>query len=501
LLIVRIITLSLLFSIATSALAAGPEFTELVIDAGFRVEQPVLVASLAGDDSRHIVLAGSDDDHQQRLAIYSIDHAGVPAAKPLYSMSPDGNLIAYDVGRLGDREALFFIEPGRILRYDFASGELVEAVKIRSVYAQERNGEILPIDFIRDVNQDDRDDLVVPDASGYRVRLQRKDGSLGAEAVLQESSNMNVSDGNVSFHSRPLFAGDMNFDGLADLGVWRGNSLRMYPQLPGALFEGQPNFIQLGLGLPSEAELRARRLNRSAIDVMGLVDKQIWLIQDLNNDQLPDILTETTLSEGVFDKRNMFRLYLGRRDGDQLTYQETEDAVLASEGLQYGLVITDIDGDGKQDILVRKVQLTFGKVIRALLSGHVSLQLHFFRMTDDDTFKKNANYVTKTSVNFSVSSGQVDIPAITVADFDADGLQDLMMQTDTSELSFFRGVPTASLFSERAVEIKVQLPRNGDLVATEDINGDGRADLILRYNASDSDELAHIVRLLLAEDN
>jgi hypothetical protein len=501
LLIVRTITFSLLCSIATTALAADPGFTEVVIDAGFRVEQPVLVASLSGDDSRHVVLAGRDEDHQQHLAVYSIDRAGLLAATPLLSMNPGANLIAYDVGRLGDHDALFFIEPGRILRYDFASDKLVEAMTIRTIYAQQRNGDILPIDFLRDVNQDDRDDLVVPDTSGYRVRLQRRDGSLGAETVLQDSSSMRVSDGTVSFHSRPLFIGDMNFDGLSDLGVWRGDSLRVYPHLPGSLFEGRPDFVQLGLGLPTEAELQARRSNRSAIDVMGLVDKQIWLIQDLNNDQLPDILTETTLSEGVFDKRNIFRLHLGHRDGDQVTYLEDADAVLASEGLQYGLVITDIDGDGKQDLLIRKVQLTFGRVIRALLSGNVSLQLHFFKMTNDGGFKKEANYITRTSVSFSMSSGQVDIPAIMVADFDADGLQDLMMQTNNNELSFFHGIPTASLFSRNAVEIKVKLPRNGDLVATEDINGDGRADLVMRYNDADDDGLAQIVRLLLAKED
>jgi hypothetical protein len=416
-------------------------------------------------------------------------------------MRPSENLIAYDVGRLGDRDALFFVEPGRILRYDFAAENLVEAVKISTIYAQERNGEITPIDFVRDVNGDGLDDLVVPDTAGYRVRLQRPDGSLGTEALLLESSSMSVSDGVVTFRSRPLFMGDMNFDGLADLGVWRGNALRVYPQLPGARFEGRPIPVQLGLELPTEAEMRARRSNRSAIDVMGLVDQQIWSILDLNNDQLPDILTETTLSEGVFDKRNKFRLYLGRRDGDHVAYQETEDAVLASEGLQYDLVITDIDGDGKQDLLVRKVRLTFGRVIRALLSGSVSLQLHFFRMTDDDSYAKQANYVTSTNVSFSMSSGQVDIPAITVADFDADGLQDLMMQSNSNQLSFFRGVPTASLFDQRAAKRNVTLPRNGDLVTTEDIDGDGRADLIIRYNDADAAGLAQVVRLLFAEAN
>jgi len=495
---VRNIFLSLIIPVAVTAGAAEPGFTEIVIDAGFRVEQPVLIASLSDDGSRHIVLAGRDDNHRQQLAIFRLDSAGSHTAEPILSMAPGPNLIAYDVGRLADRDALFFIEPGRILRYDFIADKLVEFLKIRTIYGQERVGEIIPIDFFRDVNQDERDDLIVSDTAGYRLRLQRADGRLGDEIVLQESSSMSVSGGVVSFESRPLFNGDMNFDGLSDLGVWRGDSLRVYPQLPGARIEGHPQVVELGLGLPTEAAMRALRTNRSAIDVMGLVEKRIRSVQDLNNDQLPDVLTETTLSKGVFDKQNDIRLHLGRREGDRVVYRETADALLASEGLQYGLITTDIDGDGKQDLMVRKVRLTFARVIRALLSGSVSLQLHFFRMTDDDSYADEANYIRKTNVRFSMTSGQVDIPAVEVADFDADGLQDLMMQTKPDRLSFYYGVPTASLFAKNAVEMSVLLPRNGDLVATEDINDDGRADLIIRYNAADAEGLTSTIRLMLA---
>ena len=147
--------------------------------------------------------------------------------------------------------------------------------------------------------------------------------------------------------------------------------------------------------------------------------------------------------------------------------------LIASAGLQFGLVTTDIDGDGKKDLVIRKARLSFARVIRALLSGNVALQVHFYRMTPDDNYAEKANYITKTNVRFSVTSGQVDIPAIQVADFDADGLQDLMMQTESDELSFYQGNRTGQLFDEKPVEMEIVLPRNGDLVAADDINGDG----------------------------
>jgi len=492
-------TLLILFVLASlPANAAETGFSESVIDAGFQVEQPVLVASLTAEGERHLVIAGRTDNHEQRLAVYAVDRAGKPDAAPLLSLKPGPNLIAYDVGRLGDRDALFFIEPGRILRYDIHSGDFVEVIQIRSIYGQYRTGDITPIDFIRDVNLDERDDLIVPDTAGYRVRLQRADGSLGEEVVLEESSSMTVMDGVVSFESRPLHTGDMNLDGLTDLVVWRGNSLRVYPQLPGDRFQGKPEVVELGLDLLTEAELRARQGGPGSVDQSGLTEKRIFSIEDRNGDQVPDLLIESILSQGVFDKRNDFSLHLGRQDGSQILYLDAEDGLLTSEGLQYGLVTTDIDGDGKKDLMVRKVRITFGRVIRALLSGNVPLRLHFFRMSDDGRYGDEANYITKTNVRFSVTTGHMDIPAIKVADFDGDGLQDLMMQTRPDRLSFFAGVRTTSLFADDPSDMEVDLPRNGDLVTTEDIDGDGRADLVIRYNAADGTGAAQIVRLLIS---
>ena len=470
--------------------ASELRFSELVIEAGFRVQQPVLAASLAGD-SRHIVLGGRTDDHRQRVAVFDINDPG----EALLSLEAGPHLIAYDIGRIGGADGLFFIEPGRIMRYDMSKGEIVEFVAIRTVYGQQRSGMIIPIDFIRDINGDDLDDLVVPDTAGYRIRLQRDDGTLGEEVVLQGSSAMTVTDGQVSFSSRPLVSGEMTGDDLYDLAKWLA-SASLYI---GYRFEGEPFVITLNIGLQSEAELLARQDSLGAVNQEGLVETQIWSIEDLNGDSLPDILTESLLNKGVFDKENDFRLHLGRLDGDTIDYHEAEDALLASSGLQYGVETTDFDGDGRKDLVVRKVQFSFGRVIRALLSGSVSLQMHFYRMTDSDTFAEEADYVTKTSVKFSVSSGQVDVPAILVADFDGDGIKDLMVQTESDELGFQFGTRGKDLFDRNAVTRSVQLPRNGELVTVEDLNADGRADLLIRYNESDGDAPSKTVRVLITE--
>ena len=78
-----------------------------------------------------------------------------------------------------------------------------------------------------------------------------------------------------------------------------------------------------------------------------------------------------------------------------------------------------------------------------------------------------------------------------------DGLEDLLMQTDSEQLEFRRGVPSDELFADDATDISLALPRNGELVTVEHLDDDGRADLVLRYNESDGDGPSQTVRLLL----
>ena len=115
-----------------------------------------------------------------------------------------------------------------------------------------------------------------------------------------------------------------------------------------------------------------------------------------------------------------------------------------------------------------------------------------------DKYPDKANFVTKTKVHFNLSSGQVDIPAVVVDDFDGDGRQDLIVQTKPDRLSFYAGESSNELFAKKPSFIDVDLPRNGELVEAGDINDDGRADLIVRYNESDAAGMANKVRLMIS---
>ena len=386
-----------------TAFADAPEFSEIVINAGFKVQHPILVGDLDKGSSRHLVLAGQDDNHEQRIAVYRIDVADSRGAVLVASIFAEPQLIAYDIGRFADHDELMFIVPGRILRYDLNANEFSDYMQVSSFYRQTRTGGILPLDFFRDINDDELDDLILPDISGYRIRLQREDGTLGRETLLEDSVIMRLSGGTVRFDGRSLFSGDMDFDGLVDLGFWRGDALGIYYQQADLLYREQPQVRSSGLDVLTEDEKRALQAGLGAVDQKGLTEKDIQSVNDLNGDKIPDIMIEATFSEGMFDRRNEFSLHLGRQDGSNVVYDRSEDALLASEGLQFGLISTDIDGDGKLDLIVRKAKLSFGRLIRALFSGTVPLEIQFYRMNEYDSYPEEANFVARTKVRFSRS--------------------------------------------------------------------------------------------------
>ena len=475
-----------------------PRFTEIIVDAGYKVVGRPLVARLDDSDDIHLIVIGEDESFERRILVFAVSNGGTPNTRLVADLLPERSELAFDVGNIDGQDMLLFLRPGEILHYDLGSGSLEKWRDGKSYYRQERDGAISRLDFLTDVNDDGQDDLLLPDFDGYRVRLQQAGGSFGDESLLDKSVLMSLRERDVQFSARDLFSGDMNFDGLPDLFYWSGDTIGFYAHEPEMRYAADPIEGPSGLGVLSQEEIQRLEENRGSIDLEGLTERDIESIVDLNGDDIPDIIAEAAYSEGVFDRSNEFSLHLGRIGADKVEFRSEEDALIASEGLQFDLIETDINSDGKQDLVVRKAKLSFGRVIRALVAGSVGVEIHFHKMTEDDRYDDEANFVAKTKVKFSRSSGQVDIPALEVADFDGDGLQDLVVQTDRGKLSYYHGEPTETLFAKKPLAFEAVLPRNGELVDTEDINGDGRADMLLRYDESDADGLAKTVRLLLS---
>jgi len=461
------------------------------IEAGFLVRQSVLVAKLDLSGRPYVVLQGDDAEYRQWIAIYRFKEGQF---EKVYKFEVPPALLYFDTGSfncsVGAKciEALYFLSSDGLVTWDMTHGEFRAVTEISSVYHQERSGSLRYQNFARDIDNDGLDDLVVPDRDGYRIRFQESQGWSAEDYLLPESVRMRLSDEGASYKVRPVYAADLNFDGNTDLFFLRDQQLRGFLQRVDRSFSAAATLIDLPLDFISEAQEEALEENWREVDQSDLLYKQVAAIEDFNGDGLLDIATDVTVNKGLFDKHSEFELHLGVRKDDWLSYSSTPDTVVSSKGIQLAAQPFDFDDDGRKDLLVTSVRISLMRIIRALFSGSVKVNFLFYRMREDSTYPQRPDYQASAKMAFDLGTGFVSIPALVVADFDGDGIKDLMLQSSANKLAFHRGLRSDDLFSSKAQTVKLDLPGNGELVQSEDVDGDGRSDLIIRYDRSDSEE-------------
>jgi hypothetical protein len=139
------------------------------------------------------------------------------------------------------------------------------------------------------------------------------------------------------------------------------------------------------------------------------------------------------------------------------------------------LEVADLDGDGRQDVLV-----TAGPMTNTLL---LLRQLEPAQQTDPTTMKLVfANFVFANPVSLTVGDGVADIAT---ADIDGDGARDILTANTTSNnLSLLRSLGTSPPTFAAAQTIASAGGPVG--VAISDINGDGRLDIVSINNMANT---------------
>jgi hypothetical protein len=305
-----------------------------------------------------------------------------------------------------------------------------------------------------DFNGDGVPDIAATGDTTIELSLGNGDGTFTPYTPLPN--------GNINF-STPLSAanayilhGDFNGDGKQDLLAIGSSSIYQYD-----------SYIYFGHGNGTFAPL-IKIANSSTIFPQFYNGK----VADLNGDGRDDLLSSDTNSNVSSFAPN---IYVGLSNGDG-TFQSAT-TMLPVELTQNGIfnaaisspALADFDHDGKLDAVVGEISNAY------VLKGH-----------GDGTFNTTP---VKLPIPAPGNAGQ-GTAAVTTGDFDGDGNQDFAV---LYLLSSFNGFPTST-----TVQVLVSYG-NGDgtfsapvsagvfdhqysRISASDLNGDGRADLILRTN-------------------
>jgi hypothetical protein len=143
----------------------------------------------------------------------------------------------------------------------------------------------------------------------------------------------------------------------------------------------------------------------------------------------------------------------------------------------------DFDSDGQTDMVISTVELGIGKILKALITGSIDIDLHFYKM-EDGHYPAKPNLRREITATFSLSSGDMFFPSVLIADVDGDDVSDLLVQEGANLLKIYLGGKDGKLFAKRSVDIEVSMPNEPDLVELADLNSDGKKDIVMRHQAA-----------------
>ncbi|WKE67292.1 VCBS repeat-containing protein [Gallaecimonas kandeliae] len=293
--------------------------------------------------------------------------------------------------------------------------------------------------------------LFLPDFDQLRV-YSLVQGQLKLDAGLPVSAFMSLNRGAPSYRGKSLYLADIDLDGTADLLV-EDDGL-YYFRGKGAGFEPEPLRFAPALELTPLAR-RAVRLNDGE-DFAKLRIRTLEAVTDLDGDGLADLVVSSLRTKSLLDQEVVFEIHFGRRTDSGLGFTVAPDATFKTQGVVFSLRRQDVDGDGRIDFFTPAVRLGLGKVVSALLTGSVSVDLRLERQTPQRRLQAAGKGVT-ADMKVSIGSGEFRIPLMAAARLE--GRQaSFVVQSDEDEVSLY-GLEGDRL--KRLQRLKLPLPKDG----------------------------------------
>ncbi len=184
--------------------------------------------------------------------------------------------------------------------------------------------------------------------------------------------------------------------------------------------------------------------------------------------------------------------------GEKLEYSESPSTSIHVDGSTAGSKFEDLDGDDRSDAMIASLDIGIRQIIGALLTGSIKMDVNFYTMTANSTYPAEANLSQDAQIDFSLSSGAAGGPVIQLADFNGDGLEDLLTKSSAKYLRLYLGNKSSRIFEKHGEKIPANLPIDGAMVTDDDINNDGKADIVLRYGRQDDDGMQSRISVLIA---
>ncbi|WP_444996599.1 FG-GAP repeat domain-containing protein [Aliikangiella sp. IMCC44359] len=467
--------------------AAKIDFEMQQLETAFKITHPVIPAQLLTNQSDQLIIFGEDQKKNKILAIYQFDVKTKQYNLYNQIIIPP-NFLAFDILTTKNDQKIIFQAENELFTYEVKNNQFKKLLNINSIYLEPKAQFLAKRKMVIDINNDKLGDLIIPDFKSTHLYIQTSEGDF-IHQQLSVPAKIRTREDSANYTENNFYFADINFDQKQDIVMVKDAGLIYYPQNKNKLF----NLTSISLNLPIDVKEKEWweivESDGQSIDQHNLSHRSMSQIKDINNDGIADLLVRFSQSEGVLDRQNNYEVYLGYNNNEQLSFSSTPDSVIIVEGTTVGIKTIDIDGDNRSEIMLSSLDIGVSQIIGALLSGSIDQDVYIFKMNQQDKYLEDPEVSKEVDLNFSLSSGKSGAPVVKIADFNGDGLKDLLYSDGEKKLRINYGTNKKRMFKRRSKKYKIQLPKDGNLVEAHDLNQDGKHDLIIRYGRQDDSSL------------
>jgi hypothetical protein len=480
---------------AISGTHAAEEFTfdryEVVLGSAKR--QTVLTGFLLGGAVADLAVVSIDENQDRRLRIYAFDDDTWVESLDA-TLRPD--VLFVDVANIGGRDRLVTYEPGLLNSFDPETATERALVAVTSNFNPPHRDEIPHVDITRDVNADDRDDLVVPEVDGFRVFVQTSDGAFADPVKLAPSAGAGMTIEAPGYRYNPWDQGrvhemDYDRDGRSDLVFWNEDHFEVHRQDEHGLFTPAATTFTTDVDFDSDdpASVAAprgfRHRRKDHMPTGDMNGRVLHSLTDVNGDGVADLVVFSLKVKSMWSANSTYEVHFGSPTHDGGTvFARDVDTEIQSNGLPVGMLPRDLDHDGQVDMMFTTIEIgvfkTLGMFIGAIFTGSAPLTLEIYSM-EGGIYSDKPNATRKTRMVSQGKSGERSVfPSVLIGDVNGDGRSDLLVQKGREELRVFLGVPGPELFARLPQKVAVAMPKE-EYTWLVDLNKDGKQDILMHH--------------------
>jgi hypothetical protein len=475
-------------------------FTQQIIEAPFELTHSLLPVDILPDMGKELLAFGVDDNQERWLGVFTLNPESMRYSLASQFLLPV-SFHSFDISdEEGEGAQLYFQSSEHLLQFipTDKSAPFKVIADINPMVLKSRADYMSRGDFVRDLNGDERADIVITSFTDITLLLAQQTGDF-VQQKLPIMPFVSVNARSANYTASKLYLADMNLDGREDIVTIGEGALESYFQTSQGRFLTTPSYHPMRQAISGVDWWLKRDAFGDQLDQSSLVYRKVEEIKDIDDDGITDLVLRYTKSSGVLDRVNDYEIFLGENKEGKLSFPIKPNSVIHAEGTLTGFEFIDIDNDEKLEVMVSGFDIGLSQIIGALISGSIDQDVYLFKMDQNRRFAKKPNTSKEVELSFSLTSGQSGQPVIQLADFNGDKRKDLLLSDGDANLKVYLGESSKSLIGRKGEDLKVNLPEEGDMLSIADLNYDGKDDILIKYGRQDGDAMLSQFTVIISE--